>query len=124
MFADDQVGERIKLRRAQLKMSQHMLSASVGIATPQLYQYESGRTKPRPDMIGRLASALLVRVDWLACGNEPMLENESHSHENINQVEFNIPVEAYSKLKQVAQDQNTSISELIKQILLEKFNTK
>lgn len=72
MFCDAHISERIKNSRASLGFSQGQLAAMCGIAPAQLYRYEAGRTVPRPDMVGRIATALDVSTAWLAKGELPM----------------------------------------------------
>ena len=49
-----------------------LLAELAGIAPAQLYRYESGKTKPRPEAADKIAAALGVSTDWLARGELPI----------------------------------------------------
>ena len=55
----------IKLFRENKKMSQHELGALVGVTQGAVHQWEIGLTKPRADMLIRLAEVLEVSIDDL-----------------------------------------------------------
>lgn len=57
--------ERLASRRIELQISQSELSRLSNIAVAQISRYESRRTKPRKDIISRLAQALNVDYKWL-----------------------------------------------------------
>lgn len=124
MFPDNSIGDRIRMRRASLNLSQGALAESLGVASAQLYRYESGRTKPRPQMIGKIAALLGVRPEWLSNGELPMSEDGSiPSNQQIHEVEFSVSLDTYLILKRVAQERNISTGEAIKYLLLE-FKSK
>jgi transcriptional regulator with XRE-family HTH domain len=58
------VGQRLKLRRVSLKMSQDELSRSVGISFQQLQKYENGQNRVSAGRLFDFARALGVPVGW------------------------------------------------------------
>ena len=49
--------------------SQAELAEVSGIAPAQISRYEQGKSKPRTEVIAKLAKSLAVGFDWLAYGN-------------------------------------------------------
>lgn len=58
-------GERIRERRAALKLTQYDLAEAVGCAQSMLSKIEAGMVCPSDDLKWRLAGALGMRVDRL-----------------------------------------------------------
>lgn len=59
------VGQRIKLRRLQLGMTQNDLAQNMNTSQHQIYKYESDGNRPTSDVIRSLALTLDVSSDWL-----------------------------------------------------------
>lgn len=57
-------GQRIKIRRAELKMGQKELSKASGIDPSTLSLYETNTREPRARAIGKLAKALRVKASY------------------------------------------------------------
>ncbi|KAB8048696.1 helix-turn-helix domain-containing protein [Janthinobacterium rivuli] len=72
MSGDTHVSERIKNCRDNLCISQVLLAELAGINPTQLYRYESGKAKPRPEAADRIAAALGVSTAWLVHGTLPI----------------------------------------------------
>jgi transcriptional regulator with XRE-family HTH domain len=62
----DQLGRRIKLRAAELGLSQTQLADQVGVHVRQIRRYEKGEQQPVLDVAKRLANALELSLDELA----------------------------------------------------------
>lgn len=63
------IGERIRQRRTELKLSQEALARLVGVTRSAVSQMESGKTKdPRPHHLVRYARALGMETDRLVEG--------------------------------------------------------
>lgn len=62
------IGQRIRRRRAQLRMTQLELSIAIGTDKSTVYRYEQDRAQPRLDMLPRLGAALGCPVEWLVTG--------------------------------------------------------
>ncbi len=60
------IGENIKARRKALKMTQKQLGEKCGIADSAVRKYESGKMKPKLEMLKRIAKALDVNPYELA----------------------------------------------------------
>lgn len=55
----------IRTKRRMLNMTMKQLAAKVGVTEAAISHYETGRREPDPDMLGRIANALGVSVDYL-----------------------------------------------------------
>lgn len=72
IFMTDLLKDRLTKTRAAMGWSQQELAEASGVAAAQISRYESGRSEPRPEVIGKLAKALDVQFDWLARGVGPV----------------------------------------------------
>jgi transcriptional regulator with XRE-family HTH domain len=63
------LGERIKLRRKQLNMSQSELADKVGISYAQIGRYETKGAQPPAKTLTAIADALAVSPDYLIYGS-------------------------------------------------------
>jgi phage repressor protein C with HTH and peptisase S24 domain len=71
------MGDRIRLRRTELKLTQEQLGRMVGISKQAVGQWESGAAVPTGPNLVDCAEALKVRERWLSSGRapkEPMVE--------------------------------------------------
>ncbi len=57
--------EKLKETRAMRKMNQQQLADKVGVSKRSIAAYETTDTKPRGNVVKRLAQALMVSVDYL-----------------------------------------------------------
>jgi transcriptional regulator with XRE-family HTH domain len=64
----DTVGERIRQAREQAVLSQGELAEAAGINRASVSLIETGRAKPRPSTLRRIAQALGVPASELATG--------------------------------------------------------
>lgn len=71
------LGERLRARRIELKMTQVQLSAKAKIGQPAISSIEAGDTQwvQGPNLL-RLAVALDVDPDWLQHGTHPQVRHE------------------------------------------------
>ena len=75
-------GEKVRLARTTLNLSQAELSALTGISERSLYTYEQLNTIPRKSNVQKLADALHVSVTYL------MDEQEEDTQKDIDQESF------------------------------------
>ena len=59
-----QIGNRIKERRAQLKLSQEQLALQAGVTTTYLGQIERAERNPTVSLLEKLAKALKVNIGF------------------------------------------------------------
>lgn len=59
---------RLTQARVLCELTKGELAEKVGVSAAAVGQYESGATRPRPDLIPELAKKLRVRVDFFAAG--------------------------------------------------------
>lgn len=58
-------GERMRQAREALDFTQEELAERAGLEVLQIWRYESGKTKPKTDVLARIAVALHVSSDYL-----------------------------------------------------------
>lgn len=62
------LGQRIKRRRAELKLSQKALAQALGVTQGAVAQMELGLRSPSLELLPRLAGTLRVSVEYLLRG--------------------------------------------------------
>lgn len=82
-----QIGKRIKLQRVKLSKTQDQLAEEVNISQKYLSQIEIGKSKPRVEVLIKIANALGVSLDYLA---QDILTDTNNIH--INSVILNMQV--------------------------------
>ncbi|OCQ53545.1 transcriptional repressor DicA [Photorhabdus australis subsp. thailandensis] len=75
MTNDNSIASRLIERRVMLGWSQNELAKQSEVAPAQISRYESGKSKPSTQVIGRLANAMYVPFEWLAYGDTTRFEN-------------------------------------------------
>lgn len=58
-------GDRMREAREILKLTQEELAELTGLEPLQIWRYESGKFKPKSDVLTKIAAALNVSTDWL-----------------------------------------------------------
>lgn len=58
-------GDRMRQSREASNLTQDDLAERAGIEVLQIWRYESGKTKPKTDMLIKIAKALHVSADYL-----------------------------------------------------------
>ena len=69
------LGDRIRMHRARLRMSQTELGGKVKLSTNSISAIEQGHTDPKVSMVKKIAKALGVQVSYLI-GEEKDSETE------------------------------------------------
>lgn len=78
---ENELAHRLIKARSGHGWSQADLSEASGVAAAQISRYESGRAKPRPEVVAKLAKSLAVGFEWLAYGKGDMeFESEVPSY--------------------------------------------
>ena len=87
MFTPKQVGERIKDRRIELKLSMPELGKRIGVNKSTIQRYEAGGVDPtRTMIINGLAEALLTTPEWLTgLSNDKEYDNYTLCQKDIEQ---------------------------------------
>ena len=65
---ENELAHRLIKARSGHGWSQADLSEVSGVAAAQISRYESGRAKPRPEVVAKLAKSLAVGFEWLLDG--------------------------------------------------------
>jgi len=65
---DNELATRLIKARSDKGWSQADLANESGVAAAQISRYEQGRSKPRPEVLAKLARAMGVDFNWLSLG--------------------------------------------------------
>ncbi|WP_147535162.1 helix-turn-helix domain-containing protein [Bacillus marasmi] len=98
------IGERIKNRRKELKMSQTELAKMVGLQPPAISQYESGARRPSYEALRKLAFALTTTTEYLMNGEQIVGEENTllMSDRVFLKILHSLPVSEQEKLVEYA----------------------
>lgn len=61
----DVLGKRMKSARNKLKIDQKILAEKTGLSNVQISRYESGKRRPDPDTLAKIANTLDCTTDYL-----------------------------------------------------------
>lgn len=61
---DRRIGERIRLRRTELGMTQEQLASALGISYQQVQKYENGVNRISASRLAEIAQRLEVPIGW------------------------------------------------------------
>lgn len=64
------IGDRMRLARQRVPISQSKLAAQLGVTQNMLWRWENGRKLPRISNLVRLCQALQCSLDYLIVGRE------------------------------------------------------
>lgn len=71
---DISIGERIKNRRKELKITQIQIREATGISSGNMSGIESGKSLPSASALIELSKILNCSIDWMLTGNSPKSE--------------------------------------------------
>lgn len=122
---DSELSQRLIKARSGHGWSQADLAEVSGVAAAQISRYEQGRSKPRTEVIAKLAKALAVRFEWLAYGDGDLDAGElvpQHPQSRQEYVGLDLTDEEYARIERFAQSRgltyemavNTLMQELLK----------
>jgi len=97
----DNIGERIKKCRSELKISQAALAEHVGVSRVSVTQWESSTTTPNELSTIKLAGAFKRSVGWLKTGEEDSTETAS-----ALEIKYATPIADFRKLQEAFSDSN------------------
>ncbi|NSX14973.1 helix-turn-helix domain-containing protein [Cupriavidus taiwanensis] len=120
MYEDDDLRLRLVFARGSRGLSQAGLARLAEIAPTQLSRYESGRSKPRPETLHKLASILDVSPRWLATGEGSINDHEFPDEipEGIKEITVELPDEVIIALRREAAAAGVSVSEQINRVII------
>lgn len=72
----NEIGERIRLRRNELDITQTQVYKEVGISSGNLSSIESGKVLPSSLALIGLSKVLKCSIDWILTGDEYFSESE------------------------------------------------
>lgn len=94
------IGNRIKLKRIELGMTQEELGNRVGVTGQAIYRMEEGLVK-HPRKLEPIASALSVRQEWLLTGSDDCA-NVLADDKIISDILSSLPYLTSSELREIA----------------------
>lgn len=103
----------IRKRRKALDLTMKQLAASVGVTEAAISHYETGRREPDPDMLGRIANALGVSVDYL-------LGREEQSKEPLQSIRANIDT-GFAEIKTAPADDRAEAKRILERVSDEQY---
>lgn len=71
-----EIGERLKVIRKKLGLSQSKMAEKLGMTGPTLNNYELGRRKPSPELLTKLVKDFNINLNWLFTGSGPVFLDE------------------------------------------------
>lgn len=86
---------RLLHARSVAGITQRELAERTGISTVQLSRYESGKSKPRPPVLMKVAKALAVNHEWLG-------GSDAHDSDEIHLHEVELPGDVYDETVEIA----------------------
>ena len=100
-FVDKHVGERLRRRRKDLRLSQEELAASVGLTFQQIQKYERGANRISASMLVKAARALGASAAALLPDDEEQHDGSPVTLSLLTSVRgAEALVEAYSQIRQ------------------------
>lgn len=114
MTKENHFTKRMIARRADQGLSQEDLSKRSGVAAAQISRYELGKSKPRPNVIAKLAEALKVPYEWLAYGDNDV---EPLKLPGINTYQVELPGDLAKIIEKRAEEIGIPEYELMERML-------
>lgn len=103
------MGQRIKLRRKELKISQTELAELIDVSNNHMSNIENAKTKPSMDNFIKLCEVLKVTPDYLLLGS---------MHVN------NVPLDIYDKLRLCDKDDLKLANSIIELLVRRNYSQK
>ena len=113
------LSSRIKFARTDRKKSQRWLAKAVGVSSPAVTGWESGKKTPTTDNLSAVSIALGVNFEWLMSGRGPM---DVTYYEAIPLYETISPEwqETLHGIAELPQDQRDELRRFIERVVLKK----
>lgn len=100
-------GARLVLARNEKGLSQTTVAERANMAQTQLSRYETGRARPRLNLVLTLASVLAVDPDWLLAGDEGGAREDS---EGTVRSQFRVPAPIHEAITRLAKASGRSLN--------------
>ena len=100
-------GARLVLARTEKGLSQTTVAERANMAQTQLSRYETGRARPRLNLVFTLANVLAVDPDWLLAGDE---EDTSEDSEGTVRSQFRVPAPIHEAIARLAKTSGRSLN--------------
>ncbi|HGJ5854899.1 helix-turn-helix domain-containing protein [Arsenophonus nasoniae] len=88
------IGERIRLRRKELELTQKQLGKRVGVSHVAISQWEKEETEPKGDNLLSLADALMCTAEYILRGTtseKPIrCDNDTYKYSRLTKREENL----------------------------------
>lgn len=121
------LGDRIRLARKALKLTQKALAKDAGISVVSLNRFEMGHRSPKTDVLSRLATSLKCNSQWLVAGEkedlpELALAGGSSKDTGLNEAHTQDPV--LMEIIQILENYLPEAKEQVLKILLARKQMK
>lgn len=114
-YMDNMIGQRIKERRKELKITQTQIQQETSVSSGNLSCIENGKYLPSAVALLELSKILNCSIDWILTGNSSI----SNNTEVLNDAE----VKLLNGFRELAEDDKDEIIGLL-QIKLDKIQRK
>lgn len=115
---DNMIGNRIKTRRKELKLTQIDIKKATGISNGNLSEIENGNSLPSASALIALSRTLQVSIDWILTGEYP--KSDIFSTSPLSDFENNF----LTALKQLDPDDQDEIFAMINLKIQRKENRR
>ena len=110
---DVHVGQRIRLRRKQLVLSQEKLGEALGLTFQQIQKYERGANRVSASMLFRTAKKLQVRIAYFFEGLEGQSEEDGVGPADIPAMQALLAVPEVALIHTMPRENQLVIGKLI-----------
>ncbi len=117
---ENELAHRLVKARSGHGWSQADLSEVSGVAAAQISRYESGRAKPRPEVVAKLAKSLAVGFEWLAYGKGSVDVGATvprYPSQQTQLLSVELDPELYKGLSELAEKKGITLEMTFKQIV-------
>ncbi len=110
---DEHVGERVRLRRTQMGLTQEHLALALAISYQQIQKYETGANRVSAGRLFEIAQRLEVTMSYFFEGLEPRIPNQPMEHGGKNRSTIEL-VRNFAEIKDTGV--RSAVSGLIKSL--------
>lgn len=119
------IGEKIKIRRKELNMTQKQLAEAVGITEATLSRYENNQRIPSAEILKKIAETLRIGLDYFA-DDKDFVRIQEHTDIMINSKnDIAESIEGWLKNLSISEDEpvfnGQPVNEETKQYLKDSF---
>lgn len=103
ILSDNILGKRMRWLREKKDLKQNKVAEALGVSSYQLSRYESGKSKPDPELIAKIADFYNVKTDYLLGRTD-----------NPNASENNNPSRAFHNFDEITDQEKEYLEEQLR----------